>query len=344
MHRLQLTLLSCLVSLTALALELPTFYSSVRAQDAHDVSKPVFYSVMTQELEPSSIDPGAMDRSQLYLDQIDEIKSDPGSPLSRAGDNEVLSPDVLSSVPASPLAQKTLPPFDPPNLNPTQIPSAFVAEWGDYFVSSYVYGYENSVRGGSWTTDGGMFVGMGFGSASNAVALEVDFIVESFANTSNGGGLDVRLGRELIKRKNFALHAGAGWLGVASYGSWPTDGGSPYGVVTAAWALRPNDSEFWQILQVNIGGGGGRFQRLDAVDLPSSGLIASVGVELAPNLGISAGWAGRGLNASLSYVPFRGVPISLSLSGANITNVDSTGRAVAFGITWGGSFRTATFP
>ena len=185
---------------------------------------------------------------------------------------------------------------------------------------------------------------MGFGSASKAVALEIDFILESFANSSNGGGLDVRLGRQLIKRKNFALHAGAGWLGVASYGSWPPDGGSPYGVLTAAWALRPNDPEFWQILQVNIGGGGGRFQRLDAVDLVSSGLIASVGVELAPNLGISAGWAGRGLNASLSYVPLRGVPLSLSLSGANITNVDGTGRAVAFGITWGGSFRTATFP
>lgn len=235
-------------------------------------------------------------------------------------------------------------PYDAPNLNPTQIPSAFVAEWGDYFLSSYIYGYEDSRNSGSLITDGGVSVGMGFGSASKLVAVEVDFTLESLANTNNGGSLDVRLGRELIKQKNFALHAGAGWLGVASYGSWPPDGGSPYGVLTAAWALRPNDPEFWQILQVNLGGGGGRFQRLDAVDLVSNGLIASVGVELAPNVGISAGWAGRGLNASLSYVPLRGVPLSLSLSGANITNVDGTGRAVALAITWGGSFRTATFP
>ena len=271
--------------------------------------------------------------------------------INAESEKELLAPSqVLPTEPpqkpqeATSATRAPLLPYDPPNLNPTQIPSAFVAEWGDYFLSSYIYGYEDNDNSNSLITDGGVIVGMGFGSARKLVALEVDFTVESLANTNNGGSLDVRLGRELIKQKNFALHAGAGWLGVASYGSWPPDGGSPYGVLTAAWALRPNDSQFWQIVQVNLGGGGGRFQRLDAVNLVSSGLIASVGVELAPNLGISAGWAGRGVNASLSYVPLRGVPLSLSLSGANITNVDGTGRAVAFGITWGGSFRTATFP
>ena len=95
---------------------------------------------------------------------------------------------------------------------------------------------------------------------------------------------------------------------------------------------------------MNLGGGGGRFQRLDGQDLVSNGLIASVGVELAPNLGISTGWAGRGLNASLSYVPLRATPLYLTLSGANLTNLDSRGRAVALTVSWGGSFRTATFP
>jgi hypothetical protein len=176
------------------------------------------------------------------------------------------------------------------------------------------------------------------------VALEVDFNLESLANTNNGGSMDVRLGRELINTHTFSLHLGGGWLGVASYGNWPQKGGSPYGVLTAAWPLRPNNPDFRQTMQVNLGGGGGRFQRLDAVDLDSSGLIASVGVELAPNLGISAGWAGRGLNTTLSYVPLRGTPLYLSVSGANITNVDGTGRAVALSLSWGGSFRTATFP
>jgi hypothetical protein len=236
------------------------------------------------------------------------------------------------------------PPYKSPNLNPTQIPSAYVAEWGDYYISSSIYSYEDGSRNGSLSTDGFLSVGMGFGDSRRFLALEVDLNQESLANTNNGGSLDVRLGRQLIRSNNFALQLGAGWLGVASYGNWPKPGGSPYGVLTAAWPLRPNDPKFRQTMQVNLGGGGGRFQRLDAVDLNSSGLIASVGVELTPNLGISTGWAGRGLNASISYVPLRATPLYLSLSGANITNVDSTGRSVALSVTWGGSFRTATFP
>jgi hypothetical protein len=235
-------------------------------------------------------------------------------------------------------------PYSAPNLNPTQIPSAFVAEWGDYFIASYVYGYEGGGSTSQLTTDGGVSVGMGFGDARRLVAVEVDFNLESVANSNNGGSVDVRLGRELVRTPHFTLQLGAGWLGVASYGDWPQPGGSPYGVVSAAWALRRDDPQFRQVLQVNVGGGDGRFQRLDAVDLASGGVIASVGVELAPNLGLSAGWAGRGVNASLSYVPLRGVPITLSLSGANITNVDDSGRAVALTVAWGGSFRTAAFP
>jgi hypothetical protein len=274
-------------------------------------------------------------------EQVPEQSQEPTAELQ----SEALTPEqVLPSdpQPEAPAASQPLLPYKSPNLNPTQIPSAYVAEWGDYFVSGYVYGYDDGSS--SINMDGGVSVGVGFGNARKLVAVEVDFNLESLANTNNGGTLDVRLGRQLISTHNFALQLGGGWLGVASYGTWPKEGGSPYGVLTAAWALRQKDPEFRQTLQVNLGGGGGRFQRLDAVDLVSSGLIASVGVELAPNLGISAGWAGRGLNASLSYVPLRGVPLYLSLSGANITNVDGTGRAVAFGITWGGSFRTATFP
>ena len=291
-------------------------------------------SVLAMELtwcpRPAQAQEQVPEKSQ---DQTAELQSEALTP------EQVLPTDPQ---PEAPAASQPLLPYKSPNLNPTQIPSAYVAEWGDYFLSGYVYGYDDG--NSSINIDGGVSVGVGFGNARKLVAVEVDFNLESLANTNNGGTLDVRLGRQLIRTHNFALQLGGGWLGVASYGTWPNEGGSPYGVLTAAWALRQNDPEFRQTLQVNLGGGDGRFQRLDAVDLVSSGLIASVGVELAPNLGISAGWAGRGLNTSLSYVPLRGVPLYLSLSGANITNVDGTGRAVAFGITWGGSFRTATFP
>jgi hypothetical protein len=241
-------------------------------------------------------------------------------------------------------AQEPPAPYKPPNLNPTQIPSAFVAEWGNYFVSTSLYGYEDGFGNGSFTTDSSVNVGFGLGSARRSVAVELDFNQESLANSRNGGTVDVRLGRELVGTNRFTLHLGGGWLGVASYGNWPKPGGSPYGVLTAAWPLRPNDPTFRQTLQINLGGGSGRFQRIDAVNLVSDGVIASVGVELTSNLGLSTGWAGKGLNATLSYVPLRAMPLYLSLSGANLSNVDGTGRAVALSLSWGGSFRTATFP
>lgn len=248
-----------------------------------------------------------------------------------------------TTVPAA-FAGPALPPYKPPNLNPTQVPSALVAEWGNYFVSSSIYSYENGKGVNSFTTDGSVNVGVGLGSARHFVAIELDYNQESMANANNGGTLDVRLGRELISTSSFNLHLGAGWLGVASYGDWPNPGGSPYGLVTAAWPLRPSNWQFRQTMQVNLGAGSGRFQRIDAANLISDGVIASLGVELTPNLGISTGWAGKGLNASLSYVPLRATPLYLSLSGANLTNVDGTGRAVAFSVSWGGSFRTVTFP
>ena len=242
---------------------------------------------------------------------------------------------------ASPAAYKA------PNLNPTQIPTAFVAEWGDYFVASSIYGYDGLDNAGlnrAWRTDGSVNVGLGFGSPRRLVAVELDFNLESLADSANGGSLDVRVGRELISTDTFRLQLGGGWLGLASYGRWPKPGGSPYGVITAAWPLRPNNPAFRQTMQINLGGGSGRFQRLDTAGQISDGLLASVGVDLLPNLGVSAGWAGRGLNASLSYVPLRKTPLYLTLSGANLTNAGGSGRAVAFTLSWGSSFRTPSFP
>jgi hypothetical protein len=241
-------------------------------------------------------------------------------------------------------SQRQQQPYSRPNLNPTQMPTAFVAEWGNYFVSSSIYGYEDGNNNNALTTDGSVNVGVGMGNARRLVAIEVDFNLESLADQRNGGSLDVRLGRELYTNNDFTMHIGAGWLGAASYGNWPKPGGSPYGVLTGAWALRKNDPSFRQTLQINLGGGSGRFQRIDAVNLVSDGLLVSAGIELTPNLGLSAGWVGKGINASLSYVPLREVPIYIALSGANLANNDGRGRAVALSLSWGGSFRTASFP
>jgi len=181
------------------------------------------------------------------------------------------------------------------------------------------------------------------GNPRRAIAVEVDYNLESYRGQPEGGSVDLRIGRSLANGERFKAAVSAGWLRLATHGQLSREPSSPYGVLTLAWPLRPHDPGFRQTLQFNVGGGSGRFQRIDQGWLPSQGAFASLGVELAPNIGLSAGWVGRGVNASLSVVPLRGVPLFATLSGVNLDNSGEAGRAVLLSLTWGGSFRTATF-
>ena len=244
----------------------------------------------------------------------------------------VLAPKAI----ANPGAQQ------PPSLTPSQIPSGFTAEWGNYFVSGSVYGYER-YQSRQWTTDGCLNAGVGFGNPRQAVSLELDYNQESLAGDPAGGSVDIRLGRTLVNNRHLQMGLSAGWLAAASYGDVSMKGNSPYGAITAAWPLQPQNPEFRQTMQVTLGGGAGRFQRIDGPSQVGNGVFASVGVEVSPILGLSVGWAGRGINAGISLVPSRQTPITITLSGINLANTDNGGRAAALTMTWGGNFRTARF-
>jgi hypothetical protein len=241
-----------------------------------------------------------------------------------------------------PVQAADAPPYSAPSVTPTQMPSAFTAEWGNYYVSTSLYGYEQWERPGLFV-DGCLNIGAGIGNARRAIAVEVDYNLESYRGFPGGGSVDLRVGRSIVDHSRFKAAVGAGWLRVVTHGQLSKEAKSPYGVVSLAWPLRPNDPKFRQTLQLNLGAGSGRFQRIDQGWLPSQGVVASLGIELAPNLGLSAGWVGRGVNASLSLVPVRGVPLFMNLSGVNLDNSGNAGRAAVISLTWGGSFRTATF-
>lgn len=234
------------------------------------------------------------------------------------------------------------PPYSAPSVTPTQMPTALTAEWGNYYVSTSMYGYEQWQRS-DWFVDGCLNIGAGFGNPRRAVAIEIDYNLESYRGIPEGGSFDIRIGRSIVDHSRFKAAIGAGWFRVATYGQLSKEPSSPYGVVTLAWPLRDDNESFRQTLQLDLGAGGGRFQRIDQGWLPSQGVVASLGMELAPNIGISAGWVGRGVNATLSVVPARGVPLFVNLSGVNLDNSGDAGRAAVLSLTWGGSFRTATF-
>jgi hypothetical protein len=235
-----------------------------------------------------------------------------------------------------------LPPYSAPSVTPTQMPTAFTAEWGNYFISTSSYAYEQWQRNDLFV-DGCLNLGAGIGNPRTAVAVEIDYNIESFRGVPDGGSVDVRVGRSVVNHSRFKAAVGGGLLRAFTHGQLSKEAKSAYGVLTMAWPLRPNDASFRQTLQLNLGAGSGRFQRIDQGWLPSQGVVASLGVELAPNVGLSAGWVGRGVNATLSVVPARGVPLFVSLSGVNLDNSGDAGRAAVLSLTWGGSFRTATF-
>ena len=230
-----------------------------------------------------------------------------------------------------------------PGLTPSQFPSAFTSQWGDYFLSSSVFSYDD-YDSSEIITDGGVNIGVGFGDAIKYISFEVDYNLESLRGLSNGGGFDIRVSRVLMADPNIYLAVGGGWLSGISYGQIREKDDTAYVALSAAVPLYPTRDSFRQVFQLNVGAANGRLKGIflnpDDFD---NGLFLSAGIELSPSVGTSLGWSSRGFNASISAIPFANQPISLTLSGINLTNVDKAGRAAAFTVTWGDNFKTPRF-
>ncbi len=226
------------------------------------------------------------------------------------------------------------PQYSAPSLQPG-VPSAFIANWGDYFIS--VSGATEGRQRDN--VDGSVNLGVGIGDAVKAVALELDLNIASINNFGANGTFDAKLARVLVNRSDFRLGASVGVVNIAEWGDDPKADTNPYGVATVAWPLQPNNINFKQTLQISVGAGGETFAYKD----DPMGAFGSIGVELLPNLGISAGWSGRGANAGLSLVPFKRTPLTLSLVAADIFNTTSNGPVGVLSISWGSNFRTAQF-
>jgi hypothetical protein len=231
----------------------------------------------------------------------------------------------------------------PPSLVPSQFPSAFTSQWGDYFLSSSVFSYDD-YDSLDVITDGGVNIGVGFGDARKFISFEVDYNLESLRGLSNGGSFDIRVSRVLIAENNLYLAVGGGWLSGISYGQIRDQEDTAYVALSAAVPLYPDRDSFRQVFQLNLGAANGRLKGIflnpDDFD---NGLFLSAGIELSPSVGTSLGWSSRGFNAGISVIPLPEQPISLTLSGINLANVDKAGRAVAFTVTWGDNFKTPRF-
>lgn len=240
-------------------------------------------------------------------------------------------------------------PYSKPSLNPSGIESAFIAAQGDYYAYAAGFVYESPLYTNGtydsddiqWIGDGSVGLGFGLGSSTRAVAVQLGYNIPSFRAPDSGGTLDLKISRDVLSNDSLRIALAGGVLGVLSYGEVADKGSTPFLVSTIAFPVLVGGER--RTMQVNAGYGGGKFREESSPDLLEQGMFASVGVEFTENFGVSVGWSGRGLNASLSVAPWRGIPLSVGASLNNLSNHDQLGRAAVLSLVWGGSFQTASF-
>jgi hypothetical protein len=249
------------------------------------------------------------------------------------------SAGVRDSLRIPPLV-KARKPWPAPSLSPG-VPSSFVANWGDVFIGASA-ATAGKQRGG--TVDGSWSAGFGIGDAAKLVALELSGGCGSVNNFCANGSFDLRIGRLLISNSSSRLALSAAWQNFAQWGNEGRQDNVFYGGLTYAQPLNPSNRDFPQTLQINAGVGNSRYAPFSANNSESKiGGFASVGVELTPYMGISAGWSGRGANAQLSFTPFRDLPLSVSLLGVDLFDQTPAGTVGVLSVSWGTNFRTASF-
>jgi hypothetical protein len=225
-----------------------------------------------------------------------------------------------------------------PSLNPG-VPSAFIANWGDIFVVASA-ATASDVRN---NVDGSWVAGFGIGDATRNVALELSGGCGSVNNFCANGGFGVRLSRVLINQPTARVAVAGGWQNGLQWGNEGRQDNIYSATLTYALPLRPS-STFGQTMQFNAGVGNSTFAPYSATNSESNvGGFGSIGVELTPALGVSAGWSGRGMNAQLSYTPLRDSPLTLSLLGADLLNQTPDGTVGVFTVSWGTTFSTPDF-
>jgi hypothetical protein len=244
---------------------------------------------------------------------------------------------------AEDLAALLVEPYSPPSLS-GGLPSAYVANWGDfYFVGSTAT--ESKRRD---DIDAVFNAGIGFGDDVNLVAVELRWNMASFKNFNSNGSFDVAMGRILVNQPRLQVGMAGGVFDVYAYRQAPSSESIPdptgFGVITMALPLREPNFRFNQVLQISFGLGGRDFAFLDEnFNGPTESLFGSIGVELAPNIGISAGVSGRGTNLNLSYSPFRDLPIAINLLAADVFDQSPDGTVGIFTVSWGDNFRRGLF-
>jgi hypothetical protein len=208
------------------------------------------------------------------------------------------------------------------------IPSAFGAQWGDFFISASLAGADRLRP----EADGSLSMGFGLGDAQSLVGVELAYNLLSIRNFGENGSFDIKVHRQIYGTEQAQVAAAVGLASAFPYGSNAvTTESSLYGIVSAAQLLQPDHPTNRLPITGSLGLGGGNF----AGENSDVGIIAGVGLQVHPQFSVNTAWSGVGLNVGASIVPEPRLPISLNLLYGDIFNDTSAGSVAVISIGYG---------
>ncbi|TYQ24892.1 hypothetical protein PseudUWO311_17155 [Pseudanabaena sp. UWO311] len=253
--------------------------------------------------------------------------------IAQTGNATSSSPDIIRQQllirPITPQTQSVFKQIYTPSLN-AGTPVAFGLQTGDAFIS-VVGATAGRLRD---TVDGSISVGAGLGDASQYLAVEGVFNINSIRNFGSNGSFDLKVHRLIYQDDSRQAAIAVGWTNFANYGS--NAGGTPssvYGAATISQLTNPNNAENPQPIVATIGVGGGTYRKSTSSD--GVGVFANVGYQFDPQWGVSTAWSGQGLNFGLGFLPDVTFPLNLTLTYSDVTNNSNAGTQVIFGVSYG---------
>ncbi|MEB3228216.1 MAG: hypothetical protein VKJ27_07515 [Synechocystis sp.] len=209
------------------------------------------------------------------------------------------------------------------------IPSAFGASWGDFYIAAAAATADN-VRN---EVDGGIAAGFGLGDSRKFLGLEFNYNNLSIRDFGANGSFDAKVHRIVYASSDTQIAAAVGWNNFTNYGSDPAGtSSSVYGMVNAYHFLSDNPDNRLPI-NLSLGVGGAPFYAKSDV-----GVIAGAGMQVHPNIGVSAAWSGLGFNLAASYLPVRTLPLTLNVIYGDVFNNTDGGSVLAIGVSYGFDF------
>ena len=217
----------------------------------------------------------------------------------------------------------------PPGLS-FAAPSAFGANMGDAFLGTSAAFFGSRDTG----LDGSISAGFGLGNSQKLVGLEFGFNNGSIKDFGSNGTFDLKAHRIVYAKGTNQIGVAVGWKTFAQYGNEIIRPSSAYGVVTSYSLLKPNDSVNKMPISFSAGAGGGDFRQGNA----STGVFGGVGVQVHPQVGVGLGWSGVGFNIGASIVPIPTLPLTITATGADLTDNSAGGTVFSLSVGYGFNF------